>query len=293
MYKIRLMDGVQMKKKQALPKTVPWEPYKGATSPHTRGTTPVALPPLIPYRISPPSKAKGSKEDFVLTVKESVSSTLDNQNRETSNNVTCNGNAAGIMVDRSKEISIEDTSCASNESNKELEQLRQELEAERKVTEELRKLLVASMGDDLTCQIQALSEDKVRLASKMDSFAAQSSIDHDRAEDLEIMSDMWRCKFLAMSVRADELTSQHNRLLNHLRKEHQVLGELVNALKSLPVKSFPRNLLSSAQSLLSVDISSFCERTPCDEKFNKPVPVTSNITISCCKNCATHEIKLL
>uniref|UniRef100_A0A0N5ANN0 Golgin-45 n=1 Tax=Syphacia muris TaxID=451379 RepID=A0A0N5ANN0_9BILA len=138
------------------------------------------------------------------------------------------------------------------------------LQAERKLSAELKKLLVASMGDDLTCHIQSLSEDKVRLASKMDN--------HDRAEDLQIMSEMWRCKFLAMSVRADELTAQ---------------------LEHLPLDAIQYNILSNAKVLLSVDISQFCERTPCDEKIYRPHPVTSNITVSCCKNCAAHEIKLL
>ncbi|VDD92432.1 unnamed protein product, partial [Enterobius vermicularis] len=126
----------------------------------------------------------------------------------------------------------------------------------RQLTTELKKLLVASMGDDLTCHIQALSEDKVRMASKMNT------------EDLQIMSDIWRCKFLAMSVRADELSA---------------LEELMVAIQSLP----------ATQSVLSIDITKFCERTPCDEKICRPGPVTSNITVSCCRNCSSHEIKLL
>lgn len=107
------------------------------------------------------------------------------------------------------------------------------------------------------------------------------------------MSDIWRCKFLAMSVRADELSASQARLLSHLKREHQALEELMVAIQSLPASSIPKPVLLKAQSVLSIDITKFCERTPCDEKICRPGPVTSNITVSCCRNCSSHEIKLL
>lgn len=44
---------------------------------------------------------------------------------------------------------------------------------ERQLTAELKRLLVASMGDDLSCHVQSLSEDKVRLAETMMKYASQ------------------------------------------------------------------------------------------------------------------------
>lgn len=281
------MDGLQMKKKQALPKTIPWEPYKGATSAHCKSTIPVTLPPLIPYRISSPSKMKGSKSTSALS--STASCPLEKKGPEFVNTLVENGTSKLLKSTDNKEVPSQKLDANLGM----VEQLRQELWAERQLTAELKKLLVASLGDDLTCHIQALSEDKVRLASKMNSFAVQSSVDHDRAEDLQIMSDMWRCKFLAMSVRADELTTQLARLLAHLKNEHQVLEDIVNAAQCLPPGAIPVNVLKTAESVLSIDITKFCGRTPCDEKIHRPSPITSNITVSCCKNCASHEIKLL
>ncbi|VDN20597.1 unnamed protein product [Gongylonema pulchrum] len=79
------------------------------------------------------------------------------------------------------------------------------------------------MGDDLTCHVQSLSEDK-------DQTQHQSSLD-----------------------------------------------ELVDRSKLA----------------LAVDLSTFFERSPCDEKIRKPVPLTSNITVTCCKQCCGNEIKLI
>lgn len=284
------MESARLKRKPTSPKTIPWEPFKGATSGNTKGCVPVSLPPLIPYRIGSPSSMKGSKSAAVLHSSPQCSSELPQQ--EKVNGTLAYQQTARYMNCNSK-IQNHCAARESREDSAEAERLRHELEAERQLTGELKKLLVASMGDDLTCHIQALSEDKVRLASKMNTIAAQSNVDHDRAEDLEIMSDIWRCKFLAMSVRADELVAQRERLLAQLKNEHQALANLVNAVQTLPSGHIPETVLSDAWSVLSVDISSFCERTPCDERVYRPDPVTSNITVSCCKNCASHEIKLL
>ncbi|VDM44202.1 unnamed protein product [Toxocara canis] len=190
------------------------------------------------------------------------------------------------------------------------------LQMEKQVSAELKRLLVASMGDDLMCHVKSLSEDKVRLASTMNNFAAQLSVDHDRAENLAISSDVWRCKFLAMSIRADELLSQRERLLKLLKEHHSALSDLYDVvrmqLSPSPLHNtsgfgspdsgisvsqsgvlIPKPVLAKVQQSLAVDISSLCERTPCDEKVKKASPVTSNITVSCCKHCAGREIKLI
>lgn len=52
-------------------------------------------------------------------------------------------------------------------------------------------------------------------------------------------------------------------------------------------------LMKEARAVLEVDLSTFFERSPCDEKIYKPVSRTSNITITCCRHCAGKEIKLI
>ncbi|VDN19448.1 unnamed protein product [Gongylonema pulchrum] len=146
-------------------------------------------------------------------------------------------------------------------------------------------------------EVQSLSEDKVRLAHTMTKFEVQLNHDHDRAENLEISADMWRCKFLAMSIRADELLGQRCRLLAYCKNLRTLLGKLLSVVQDQTQHQQPFSsldeLVDRSKLALAVDLSTFFERSPCDEKIRKPVPLTSNITVTCCKQCCGNEIKLI
>uniref|UniRef100_A0A9J2PCB8 Golgin-45 n=1 Tax=Ascaris lumbricoides TaxID=6252 RepID=A0A9J2PCB8_ASCLU len=304
----------QMKKKGSSSKLVLWEPYKAATSANVKGSAPTVLPQLIPYQLS---SSHGSTDASMCPLVNGTSHIATSSGTEDVG-VRCErigmsmSQASANRKDSSQNginppVQVSPTSC-----DEELRRVKAELETEKQVSAELKRLLVASMGDDLMWHVKSLSEDKVRLASTMNSFAAQLNFDHDRAENLAISSDVWRCKFLAMSIRADELLSQRERLFALLKEHHSALNDLYDAIRMPRSSSFwqesipgtrnavpetrieiGKEVLAKVQKALSTDMSSLCERTPCDEKVVKAPPVTSNITVSCCKHCAGREIKLL
>ncbi|VDK65345.1 unnamed protein product [Anisakis simplex] len=340
----------EIKKKGSSSKLVLWEPYKAATSAELKATAAPVMPAasLIPYQMSSHDPHHSSSSSSTTThhhIQQSshqhnmqsnkFDSTIDkvggidykaNANPST---VIINGdiklcNNLNGVIDPARDSKI------IQKYEAEIERLKAELESHidshhyyqlkyfqtsRQVSAELKRLLVASMGEDLMCQINSLTEDKVRLASTMNSFATQVY-----CQDLEISSDVWRCKFLAMSIRADELLSQRERLLSALKQHRKALDDLLLILRphsppnpcfsqplahTQPIVSdctqplispsavIPESVLANVQQALSTDIVKLCERTPCDEKISKPQAVSSNITVSCCKHCAGREIKLL
>ncbi|VDN60776.1 unnamed protein product [Dracunculus medinensis] len=204
--------------------------------------------------------------------------------------------STSLVVDEKKDGDIYTSGTMfQNGSDGESQRLKHDLKVkiEKSVTDELKRLLVASVGDDLSCHLHSLSEDKVRLASAVDHYASKLKNDHDRAEALEISSDMWRCKFFAMSIRADELLSQRNHLLQHIRDAHSTISQLLDLLNSTThLSQNSENMISQAKHILSEDITHFFERSPCDEKPRLPKILASNITVACCKNCVHNEIKL-
>ncbi|KAL4003153.1 hypothetical protein ACH3XW_6430 [Acanthocheilonema viteae] len=242
---------------------VPWEPYKAAISAYERGSRPGVLPPLIKYQFVKPDSVGSKNKAELETTEGQFSESVDSgkvEIYELSRIRPIGDGKESSPLSGNVEIEKEE----NTDNSKELRRLKKDLELERQLTQELKRILVATMGDDLTCHVKSLSEDKVRLAHKMTKFEAQISHDHDRAEDLAILADMWRCKFLAMSIRADEMRNQRSQAL-----------------------------IKEARAILEIDLSTFFERSPCDEKIYKPVSHTSNITITCCKHCVGKEIKLI
>lgn len=66
-----------------------------------------------------------------------------------------------------------------------------------KVNDELKKLLVATMGDDLEIKMESLTRDKVKLAGDIVRYTAELTDEKEQLERMSIHSDMWRSKFLA------------------------------------------------------------------------------------------------
>lgn len=65
------------------------------------------------------------------------------------------------------------------------------------VNAELKKLLVASIGEDMEARVHFLTEDKVKLADDIRKYVEKIAVDFEQKEKLAIEADIWRSKFLA------------------------------------------------------------------------------------------------
>ena len=73
------------------------------------------------------------------------------------------------------------------------------------VNSEVKKLLVASVGEDIEAKVDFLTQDKARLAADIRQYSNKISRDFEEKEKLSVESDLWKSKFLASSVIVDEL----------------------------------------------------------------------------------------
>merc|ERR1719384_2626398 len=96
---------------------------------------------------------------------------------------------------------------------KEIEQLRSQLEQsekqlkiQTKVNEEVKRLLVASVGEDIEARVDFLTQDKARLAADVLEYNNRIAVDWEKKEELGVEKDIWRSKFLASTVIVDELS---------------------------------------------------------------------------------------
>ncbi|CAD6193003.1 unnamed protein product [Caenorhabditis auriculariae] len=247
-------EGKKVKK----PKFVPWEPYKAAPSADRRGECPEKLPQLIAYPSEKVQKINNNNENEVETKR---------------------------LVDMRRlrqEQSIDEASHTDREMRleDELNKVREELTIEKKLNQELRRLMVATLSDELQGQVEALTEDKVRLAHRVDEFMEKLMADNEEAERLRIDCDVWKCKFLAQSIRCDELNGKKEALLRALLNAQRIVRDS-NATTE------------EALTFASADLQPLFARTPCEDRVRRPAPRFSNVTVACCKSCAGREIILL
>lgn len=101
--------------------------------------------------------------------------------------------------------------CNCEDKIKQLEEekqlLKQQLEVQLQVNCELKKLLVASVGDDLHHRVERLTRDRALLSMEVGDYSRKLSEDYEHLDKISIQADMWRSKFLASRVMTDELAS--------------------------------------------------------------------------------------
>ncbi|GMS89263.1 hypothetical protein PENTCL1PPCAC_11438 [Pristionchus entomophagus] len=236
---------------------VPWEPHKAACGENkesSEGKAPKNIPTLFPYQqASPPHR------EFVFD---------------------------GIpFVDARKERMKKSQTEVEDALRDEIEKLEMKLREERKKGEELRRVLTATMDSDVVEYVMSMSHDKARLASMIEEYDRKRAIDSDTVESLTIERDIWRSKYVAMTVRSHEEGTRADTAINMAIQAHKLLAE-VSPLLAPP-------LSTQSMDLSSRPISHLFSRSPCDEKICPRDPIYSNLTITCCTKCSGREIYLL
>ncbi|KAI6187952.1 hypothetical protein M3Y98_00301200 [Aphelenchoides besseyi] len=253
-------------------KFVPWEPKKKESKPKT----PNFRQNLIPYEF-----------DGHLPERCRPDNLLDGLNNLAENPFQSKNQLADSHHKKPRNLDDE-LEPQSEVLLTQLRTLQQELDDARKVNRELKTLFVSAFGEDLDCKVSSMAEDKVRLARNIDSYYNKIRTDAETQDQLSIENNLWRSKFLAISIRADDLSYSLHQSLRLFKRAQNLLARLRDK-----VYDQSSDLQQDICNILDVDVLSLYNRTPCNERPQSTHSFTSNITITCCKRCADKEILLV
>lgn len=197
------LNSVGFKTKE--PKFVPYEPYKAAVNPivpipRHKGSRKSLNSSLT---TAPSAQEKCRKE----SVKSCESVEADQENVEAvSKPVVCLRDEV-VGADSNKEWEDEKKSMESEiqQLKDDNSQLETQLKFQAQVNGELKKLLVAAVGEDIETRVNHLTEDKVHLARALLTSAQSLSTHQEQTEWLAGQCEVWRSKFLASSLMVEEL----------------------------------------------------------------------------------------
>ena len=71
------------------------------------------------------------------------------------------------------------------------------MKIQAQVNSEVKRLLVASVGEDIEAKVDFLTQDKARLSADIRQYASKISRDFEEKEKLSVESNVWKSKFLA------------------------------------------------------------------------------------------------
>ena len=125
-----------------------------------------------------------------------------------------------------------------------LETGQKQLKIQTKVNEEVKRLLVASVGEDIEARVEFLTQDKARLAADVLEYNNRIASDWERKEELGVEKDVWRSKFLASTVIVDELTRTKQTVIQRMEDMEHTTRRLLLERTQL------RQSLASTQTML-------------------------------------------
>ncbi|KAM8816046.1 golgin-45 [Rhynchonycteris naso] len=108
------------------------------------------------------------------------------------------------------------------------EGLSNQLRVQTEVNRELKKLLVASVGDDLQYHFERLAREKNQLILENEALGQNTAQLAEQLERMSIQCDVWRSKFLASRVMAEELTTSRAVLQRQHRDAQSAIQDLLS-----------------------------------------------------------------
>ncbi|XP_053313475.1 golgin-45 [Spea bombifrons] len=145
----------------------------------------------------------------------------------------CKSEGADGIIDPWKHISelkstIEKMKNSERRLLQDKEGLSNQLKVQTEVNRELKKLLVASVGDDLQYHFERVAREKNQLILENEALARNTTQLSEQLERMSIQCDVWRSKFLASRVMADELTNLRTNLQRQNRDAQSALQDLLS-----------------------------------------------------------------
>ncbi|XP_018539340.1 golgin-45 [Lates calcarifer] len=130
------------------------------------------------------------------------------------------------------------------------EGLSNQLRVQTEVNRELKKLLVASVGDDLQYHFERLAREKNQLILENEALGRSLAHTAEQLERMSIQCDVWRSKFLASRVMAEELTNARAALQRQTREAQGAIQDLL-----LEREEFSRDMVLTHRSLEQLLVS--------------------------------------
>ncbi|XP_059204598.1 golgin-45 [Centropristis striata] len=130
------------------------------------------------------------------------------------------------------------------------EGLSNQLRVQTEVNRELKKLLVASVGDDLQYHFERMSREKNQLILENEALGRCLAHTAEQLERMSIQCDVWRSKFLASRVMAEELTNARAALQRQTREAQGAIQDLL-----LEREEFSRDMVLTHRSLEQLLVS--------------------------------------
>lgn len=130
------------------------------------------------------------------------------------------------------------------------EGLSNQLRVQTEVNRELKKLLVASVGDDLQYHFERLAREKNQLILENEALGRSLAHTAEQLERMSIQCDVWRSKFLASRVMAEELTNARAALQRQTREAQGAIQDLL-----LEREEFSRDMMLTHRSLEQLLVS--------------------------------------
>ena len=106
-------------------------------------------------------------------------------------------------------------------------ELESQLKVQTDINKELKRLLVASMGNDLQHRLSQIAEEKATISHDLDTSLQQLADNHEEIDRVSIECDIWRSKFLASRLMIDELAGWKAEVSRQLRDCQRALQSML------------------------------------------------------------------
>uniref|UniRef100_A0A8C5P6X5 Basic leucine zipper nuclear factor 1 n=1 Tax=Leptobrachium leishanense TaxID=445787 RepID=A0A8C5P6X5_9ANUR len=207
---------------------------KVAHSPKRKAAAPSLSPGVLQLGKIHGDKAVEIEAVRIVVPRSSITHTLG---AKQSKHLELNGNGKQEVADGTadpwKQIS-ELKSMVEKQKNSEKrllqdkEGLSNQLRVQTEVNRELKKLLVASVGDDLQYHFERMAREKNQLILENEALGRNTAQLSEQLERMSIQCDVWRSKFLASRVMADEMTNIKANLQRQNRDAHGAIQDLLS-----------------------------------------------------------------